>query len=86
MKQKIYLRVAKLRGGKTKVEANIRPVNTPLHTTGYNQTFYPTVSFCVEVDIPDQLFNRAETVVARLNIKESQAGITGEVADLQEQG
>lgn len=79
MKYKIYLRIGRGNRG-YKVSASSHPINDPIKTQSYPQNkFIPTVSFAVIFDIPDELFRRAEKVVAELNIKEDEANISGEI-------
>lgn len=81
MKTKIYLKIGK--GGRKgiKVSASIEPSYEPLFTAEYGgkKTFFPTVSFAVILDIPDELFTPAERVVAELNVLTKDAEIMGEI-------
>ena len=81
MKSKIYLRVAKSEGRKGfKVAASTEPNNAPITSQDYRgHTFYPTVAFAVEFNIPDELFDQASKVVAEINIALKQAKIAGEI-------
>jgi hypothetical protein len=79
MKVKAYLRVAKDRNGRSRVQANAKPSQAPL--TRSDGTILPTVSFAVELDVPDAMFRRAEQVIATLTIPESQAEIAAEVTE-----
>ncbi len=82
MKYPIYLRIAKTDGRKGyKVSAHTEPNNTPLES-GNNYSgkeFHPTVSFCVQIDIPDELFNQASRVIAELNVGMKEAKVNGEI-------
>ena len=73
METKIYLRIAKGGKGKPVVKASIKPDYSPLEGAKYwnksHWIFYPTVSFALELDIPDEEFIKAEQVVAKLNIE-----------------
>lgn len=76
MKTKAYLRVALTSRG-TKVAASAKPNNAPL--TDGNGWALPTVSFGIELDIPNALFDQASQIVASLRIPEEQAVIAAEV-------
>lgn len=83
MKQRIYIRVAK-NAYKNKVEATTKMNSQPLHIIrGYganaSKLFLPTVSFAVDFEIPDELFNQAARVVGTINITEDKAMINAEV-------
>jgi hypothetical protein len=79
MKYKIYMRVAKT-DGRTgyKVSASTRPNNEPINSGTYNTTWYPTVAFAVLIDLPDELFNQAERVIAELNASLKDATVSSE--------
>jgi hypothetical protein len=81
MKYPIYLRVARKVGRKGyKVAAGTSPDNEPLKSgSTYQTTWYPTVSFCISVDIPDELFVPAERMIAELNIAMKDAVISSEI-------
>lgn len=81
MKTKAYIRVAKLRNGRSKVEASSRPNPEPLRDS--NGYAYPTVGFAVELNLPDKLFTRHEQVLAKLSIPEDQAEILADVVELE---
>ncbi len=65
MKAAVYLRVAKTKKGDLKVEASDKPNFTPLRT---GTRFLPTVSFGVEFDIPDILFQGAGLMVGLIKL------------------
>ena len=80
MKTKIYLRIANPTGrGKTTVKASMKPDYSPIEgVKNWKQkhgTFYPTVAFAIEIDIPDESFKRAEKVIAQFNLEESKVKI-----------
>lgn len=72
MKTVIYLRIAKTKKGKTKVEASEEPNYAPLKV---GSRFIPTVSFGVEFDVPDELFQGASLIVGLLKLKTEEAKI-----------
>jgi len=80
MKYPIYLRVAKTgsRNG-YKVSATAKPNNEPLNSGSYGTVWYPTIAFAVAIDIPDELFNQAERVIAELNIGMKEAVVSSEI-------
>lgn len=81
MKTKIYLRVA--RGGKRshcKVDASSRPNYKPLGLNNYKgEVFYPTVSFAINIEIPDELFRQAEQEIANIIVGSKKAVINTEI-------
>lgn len=82
MKITTYIRVAQ--GGKKgfRVDASNTPNPQPLKIAGgYNRPdeFLPTVSFAVNFDIPEELFNQAETIIGEINIGLKQALVTNEI-------
>ncbi len=81
MKAKIFLRVAKTetRNG-YKVSASTKPNNEPLNSGSYGTVWYPTVSFAVDINLPDELFDQASKVIAELNVAMKDAKITSEIA------
>lgn len=81
MKAKVYLRVARHAHGRArryKVEASPRPSHEPVRDS--KQQALPTVAFAIELDLPDHLFDRAQAVIAEINITGSQAKIAAKVA------
>jgi hypothetical protein len=79
MKYKVYLKIAN--GGRAgyKVHASTSPDYLPLSNSQYNPTFYPTVAFAVDFNIPDELFKSAERLVAQINIASKEAEIAGDI-------
>jgi hypothetical protein len=79
MKTKLYLRIAKnlSRKGGFISRVSSKPDYEPVSVTdGRRRTkFYPTVSFVVEIELPDEAFKKAEQVVARLNIENEQVKV-----------
>ena len=80
MKTKVYLRVASSNGkGKVAVRASSKPDYSPIEGVKMwkksHGTFYPTVAFAIELDIPDEAFKKAEQVVARLNLENEQVKV-----------
>ncbi len=80
MRVKAFIRVAKGYSGKAKIAANVRPSDEPLKDS--NGYALPTVSFAIQLSIPDSLINRAEQVIAEVTIPEEQAEILAEVAEV----
>ncbi len=72
----IYLRVGKSKKGKVKIEASERPNEKPLRV---GDKFIPTVSFGVSFNIPDNLFKKASTLIAIINVAEKEAKINAEI-------
>lgn len=67
MKQTIYVRVGKHpRGGKSKVMTGSKPSHHAVTDSSGNPM--PTVSFAMELDVPDELFSQAQKVVASIKV------------------
>lgn len=67
MKQRVYLRIAKHpRRGQVKVQAGIKPSDAQLVDSARNPM--PTIAFAVDVNIPDDMFTKAQKVVAELDV------------------
>jgi hypothetical protein len=80
MKTRIYLRVAKTENRKGyKVSAGSQPSNEPLNSGSYNTTWFPTVAFALDIDVPDEMFKTAERVIAELNVNMKEAQISTEL-------
>lgn len=82
MKTTIYLRIAK--GGRKgfKVSASTTPDHSPMiHKGGYKEgdVYLPTVSFGMNIDIDDQMFKQAETIVADINVAMKEGKINSEI-------
>lgn len=78
MKAKAYLRVAKTRRG-ARVMASSRANRTPIEDS-YNQP-YPTVSFAVIFEIPDEAFKAGERVVAEVAVPPEHVYVNVETVD-----
>lgn len=81
MRIKIYIKVAK-DGYKNKVSGSTKSSDEPLSKAGkYGQgkTFLPTVGFAVDFDIPEELFSRAQTTIASINVGTKEAKILSEL-------
>jgi hypothetical protein len=82
MKVRAYIRVAK-NGYKYLVAAQAKENSQPLHKVFYgahaNKEFLPTISFAVDLNIPDELFSKASRVIAEINIGLKDAVIAAEV-------
>jgi hypothetical protein len=80
MKLPIYLRIAK--SGKSrnslKGAAATKPNNTPLNSCSYHTEWYPTVSFGVVLEIPDDLFGQESRLIGELNISMKDAIVSSE--------
>lgn len=79
MKTTVYMRVAWDKDARRKDHrrprymADQHPCNEPIYTAG--GIALPTVSFAVELDLPDAMFERAATVIAELAVSEEEAEI-----------
>jgi hypothetical protein len=82
MKVTAYLRVAKkhpaARGPKAVIQANATPSSGDVPIYAGPEPL-PTVAFAISLDIPDELFKRAEQVVAEIVIPPEAATIAAEV-------
>jgi hypothetical protein len=77
VKQKVHLRVAKDARGKGHVMATARPSSTPIYNNR-NQPL-PTVAFAVVLNVPDELFDQAQKVIAEIDVSGDQVQIAAEV-------
>jgi hypothetical protein len=77
MKVRTYVRVARGRNRKTKVAATVRSTDEPLYDS--NREALPTVSFALDLDIPDAMFDRARQVIAEIAVPEEAAEIAASV-------
>lgn len=79
----IYLRVGKRDGRKPyMVDASLKPNYVPLITKGgYNRpdTYLPTAAFGLNLEIPDALFEQAETIVADVNVAMREAMVAADI-------
>jgi len=85
MKVRVYLRVARNPQGRTsfKCDAGVRANYKPLtkRTGNWNEEAIPTAAFALDLDIPDEVFTRAEQVLAEIEIPEDKAKIAVEVGE-----
>lgn len=80
MKAKVFLRVARSSGHKGyRVAASTQPNYSPLTTGGYESRALPTAAFAMVLDIPDQIFHRAEEVLAEVELQPSAVQVAAEV-------
>lgn len=77
-KTKVYLRVAKTNRG-FRFSAHNKPSNQPLNSGAYNTEWYPTISFALDLNIPDSLFAKASTAIAEINLNAKNAVINAEI-------
>lgn len=81
MKLKVYMRVAR-KGSRRYVRSSLKPSHDPIYaSTG---EAIPTVSFAIELDLPEMAFRQAEQVVATLNIQSPE--IAAEVREIEPDG
>lgn len=85
MKTTAYIRVGKdsNRNGRRpyKVEASNKKDHKPIKDT--RGRLLPTIFFAVELDIPDNAFNGAARVIAKLNVPEEKLEIAAEVLEIE---
>lgn len=69
---KAYLRIARHPGGRKpfKVWAGVSPNPEPIRVGTNNDVMLPTAHFAVVLDIPDEMFRRAEQVLAVVDVPE----------------
>jgi hypothetical protein len=82
MKTTVYLRVAKRPKGRkgAAVNATLTPQQRPIETS--TGQVLPTCAFAVELDIPDEAFESAARVVAKLKVPEEKLTIAAEVLEV----
>lgn len=80
-KIRIYLRIAKKRTPGYKISASSKVNHEPLYNVGYGgqKDFLPTVAFAVDFEVPDELFNKAASVIGEINIQMKNAEVAHEV-------
>ena len=83
MKIKAYMRVAKSeREPGYRVSASSRPNLTPFETGGsWQSRAIPTAMFAIELDIPDEVLNRAEQILASLEIENAEPLVEAKEVD-----
>jgi hypothetical protein len=81
MKVRTHLRVAKTKKG-ARVEASAKPNYKPLISNlgSRNETPLPTAMFALDLDLPDEMFTRAEQVLAEVSVDPQQVEIAAEIA------
>ena len=80
MKVRAYVRVGKNSASARKpyrVDASASANHLPL-VASTGQTL-PTIAFAIDLDIPDEMFNKAEQVIAEIVIPEEAVEIAAEV-------
>jgi hypothetical protein len=81
MKAKVYMRVAvNEQRRKHQVAVGLKANYAPLTDSRGNAL--PTVAFALVLDVPDELFARAEQAIAEIKIPEDQVAIAAEVKEL----
>jgi hypothetical protein len=79
----VYLRVGKRDGRQPyMIEANLKPSSVPLIQRGaYNKpdVYLPTVSFGIDFNLPDELFEQASNIIGEINIAAKDAMIAATV-------
>lgn len=78
MKVRTHLRVAKTKQG-VRVEASAKPNYRPL-VSGASEAPLPTAMFALDLDLPDEMFTRAEQVLAEVTVDPADVEIAAEVA------
>lgn len=80
MKVRTYIRVAKKAPGSRSphymLKANVTPSTEPLYS---GPEPLPTVSFAIDLDLPDEMFKTAERVIAEIVIPPEAAEIAATV-------
>lgn len=76
-KVRAYIRIAEKQNGEHVVHASQKPNHEPVKT--YAGQHLPTASFALDLDVPDEMFRRAEQVLAEIKIMEDGMDIATEV-------
>ena len=80
MKQKIYIKIGKGSKATPQISVTKTPSYAPMEEyDNGSKRFIPTVSFAVNLDIPDHLFKSAEKEVATINVTKKNAVVCVEV-------
>ncbi len=80
-----HIRVAETHRGR-KFAISIKPNHQPLHNNDYRKTYYPTIHFAINFDIPDDAFESASKVIAEINVLEEHLEINAETEYPKERG
>lgn len=84
-KVRAYIRIAKdpkpsQRGKQYKFEISDKAVTIPLSKgETYNRKFLPTISFAIDFDVPDELFEAATKVIGEISLTTENTAIEGSV-------
>ena len=73
--------MAKRPNGKITSQTTSKPSYTPLTETRYPQRPLPTISFAIDLNIPDDAFKYAEKKLAELTITDTEPCIEVKQAD-----
>ncbi len=82
MRTRVYLKIAKTSqyGNKFKVHASTKSSEDPINVKNYKgTTHYPTVGFAVDFNIPDELFSRAQQVIAEIDVTARGAKVLAQI-------
>ena len=72
MKIKAYIRIGKTKR-KYKVMASEKPNFEPIKDSGYSPiSFYPTIFFGIEFNLPDEAFEYAEKMIGEIDYRKSE--------------
>ena len=86
MKQKVYFRFGKNKKGTVTVKASTRLCHEAVKSgTGCYERVLPTISFAVNFDIPDELFEQAERVCANIELDAENTKIVAPLASIAEE-
>jgi hypothetical protein len=77
LKAKAHVRVARAKNGTPVIQTTARPSTTPL----YDNRNRPlaTIGFAVIFNVPDELFDQAQKVIAEIDVTGDEAQIVAEV-------
>ena len=80
MKVRTHLRVAKTKKG-ARVEASAKPNYKPLmqNQGSSHEAPMPTAMFALDLDLPDEMFARAEQVLAEVSVNPADVEIAADV-------
>lgn len=77
MKVRTHLRVARTKAGAAQVAATVSPSHKPLSDP--RGRALPTAAFALDLDLPDEMFRRAEQVLAEVMVDPQDVEIAAEV-------
>lgn len=74
--KKLYIRAARKDDDEIIIRAASKPNHKSLSEQGLYGEGYPTIHFAIELEIPPELFDNAESVAARIKVGDEPVTVT----------